>query len=140
LQTSRTIEKRFKKIEERLKRIEDELELSPAVTSFDWKEFSEEDKKILGILLAKERLGATTTEISEEMGHSDPEGSGRVLVYRKLKRIERVSKRVKGFPIVTSNGRRWSLNYDDFHFHMETEKQPKPEPIENAEEEKKWEY
>ena len=117
----RALERRLKLIEERLKRIEDELRLSPEIVSFNWKDFTERDKAILNYLLQKEREGATTTEIAEALGFPKPETSGRTIVYRRLKRIERVSRRIKGFPIVVYQSKRWMLNYDDFRFEMKSE-------------------
>jgi len=112
------LQSRLKRLEQRIKRIEDILEISPTIVSFDWKDFSYRDRMILNILLEKGREGATTTQIAEQMGFDDPEGSGRVIVYRRLKRIERISRRIKGFSIVLYDHKRWSLNYDDFQFHV----------------------
>jgi hypothetical protein len=110
------IERRFRRFEERLKRIEDVLELSETVTSFDWKDFSERDKAILNALLERGREGASTTEIAEALNLEAPEAGGRTIVYTRLKRIERISRRLKGAPIVMSERKRWYLNYDDFNF------------------------
>lgn len=112
-------ESRFKNIENRLKRIEDVLEFSPSIASFDdWIDFTDRDKKILFILLNKERQGASTTAIATELGMEVPEGTGRVLVYKRLKRIERVSRKIKGMPIVLYEKKKWSLNFDDFQFNI----------------------
>ena len=110
------LEKRVQRIEERLKRIEDAMELSPMIMSFDWKDFTERDKGILNFLLEKGREGASTTEIAEKLEFEEPETSGRTIVYTRLKRIERISKRLKGAPLVISERKRWYLNYDDFNF------------------------
>jgi len=115
------LEERVKNLESRVKRVEDQLELSPAVVSFDWSEFSERDKAILNFLLKKERAGGTTTEIAHGLEMSEPETSGRVKIYRRLKRIERVSRKLKGLPIVKYEKKKWSLNFDDFQFHVKEE-------------------
>lgn len=119
------LEERVKNLESRVKRIEDQLELSPAVVSFDWTEFSDRDKAILNFLLGKDRAGGTTTEIAQGLEMSEPETSGRVKVYRRLKRIERVSRKLKGLPIVNYERKKWSLNFDDFQFHVKEESQTK---------------
>lgn len=116
-----SLESRLKLIEERLKRIEDILELSPTVVSFDWKEFNERDRRILEYLYSKGREGATTTEIAETLEFKNPETSGRTIVYRRLKRIERISRRIKGLPIVVYEMKKWLLNYDDFNFQLRKE-------------------
>jgi len=90
--------------------------MSPTVTSFDWKEFNERDQAILSYLYSKEQAGATTTEIAEKIGLKEPETSGRTIVYRRLKRIERISRRIKGTPIIYYDRKIWSLNYDAFQF------------------------
>lgn len=114
----RRTEAELKNLKERVKRIEDELQLSPTVTSFDWKQFNDRDKSILMVLLKKEREGATTTEIAEILEMEPVETSGRVKVYRSLRRIERLSRKLKGFPIVVYEKRKWSLNYQDWQFHI----------------------
>ncbi len=119
---SRSLESRLKRIEDRLKRIGDILELSPTITTFEWKDFNERDKGILNYLLRKERQGATTFEIAEAISLNAPETSGRTIVYRRLKRIERISRRIKGISIVIPERKRWYLNYDDFQFHVKEAK------------------
>lgn len=111
------MEKRLERLEARVKRIERELELGGVVVSFDgWTDFTERDKAILNTLLQKNRKGATTTEIAETIGLEAPETSGRTIVYTRLKRIARISNRLKGAPIVVSERKRWYLNYDEFDF------------------------
>jgi len=86
------------------------------VASFDWKDFSDRDKAILDTLLRKGREGSTTTEIAKELNLPEPETSGRTIVYVRLKRIERISKHIKGISIVVPERKRWYLNYTDFSF------------------------
>lgn len=111
------VEKRLKSVEERLKRIEKELEFGGlVVSSFDWKDFTDRDKAILTFLLNREREGATSTEIASAIGMDSPESGGRTIVYMRLKRIERISKRLKGQSIVINERKRWFLNYEEFDF------------------------
>jgi len=125
------LEKRLKSIEERLKRIEKELEFGGLIiSSFDWKDFTDRDKAILNYLLQRGREGATSTEIAEAIGMDSPESGGRTIVYTKLRRIERISKRLKGQPIVVNERKRWFLNYDEFDF---PEVKKTDEPSENGE-------
>ena len=108
--------KRLDRIGERVKRIEWELELGGTLINFDWADLTERDKLILNTLLRRGRTGATTTKIAELIELESPEGSGRAIVYARLKRIERISKRLKGAPIVIPERRRWYLNFDEFKF------------------------
>jgi len=115
------IEARIKNLEARVKRIEDELQFSPGVVTFDWKDWNLLDQDILRVLSVKGRRGAATTEIARELNLDAPEASGRVTVYRRLKRIERISRKLKGYPLVVSDRKRWSLNFEDFQFHIKKE-------------------
>jgi len=113
---AKKLEIRVQRIEEKLRRIEDMLELGDIVTTFDWKDFSLLDKSVLDKLLEKGREGSTTTEIAKELNLKEPETSGRTIIYTRLKRIERISRRIKGIPIIVSERKRWYLNYEDFRF------------------------
>ena len=113
---AKKLEIRVQRIEEKLRRIEDVLELGDNVTTFDWKDFSLLDKSVLDKLLEKGREGSTTTEIAKELNLKEPETSGRTIIYTRLKRIERISRRIKGIPIIVSERKRWYLNYEDFRF------------------------
>lgn len=110
------LERRMERLEQRVKRIEKDLEMGGMIVTFDWKDFSARDKGILNFLLQKSREGATTTEIASSIGLESPETSGRTIVYERLKRIERISKRLKGASIVVMDRKRWFLNYDEFDF------------------------
>lgn len=106
----------LKNLSNRIKRVEDALQFSPTVVSFDWDDFSDLDKRILDALLIKGRRGETTTKLAVALDVREPETSGRVVVYRRLRRIERISRKIKGFPIVIYETKKWSLNYTDFQF------------------------
>ena len=114
------IDARLKNLEGRVKRCEDLLELSPSIASFDWEGFSPRDKDILNVLLQKGHAGETSTKISEILNMVAPETSGRVKVYRSLKRIERISRKLRSYPIVLYERKKWSLNYDDWQFNIKT--------------------
>jgi len=110
------IERRIERLEERVRRVEKELELGGTIISFDWKDFSIRDKQILEALLRKGREGATTTELANTIGLNSPEAGGRTIVYTRLRRIERISKRLKGVSIIVMDRKRWFLNFDEFNF------------------------
>lgn len=110
-------EKRLQRVEDRVKRIEKELTIGGMfIASFDWKQLNPTDRSILDMLLQRSSEGATTTEIAEALNIASPETSGRTLIYMRLKRIERISKRLKGAPIVIAERKRWYLNYEEFSF------------------------
>lgn len=110
------IEKRLERIEARVRRIEKELEMGGMIVTFDWKDFSQRDKQILNCLLQKGQEGSTTTEIASAINLNSPETGGRTIIYERLKRIKRISSRLKGAPIVIMDRKRWFLNFQEFDF------------------------
>lgn len=118
---AKLVKRRLDDYERRLKRIEEVLEFSPAVTSFDWKDFSDRDKDILAVLLEAGREGTTTTEVATKLELLNPETSGRAVVWKRLRRVEKISVQIKGFPLVRLVRKRWSLNFDDFTFDVKEE-------------------
>lgn len=114
--TLANIDKRVRKLEVQLKKILKQLDLMPVTDPTRWKEFTSEERQILRYLLDKKYDGATTTEIAKALNFASPSKSGRVLVWRRLRRISRLSSRRKGAPIVVCEGKRWIMNYDEFSF------------------------
>ena len=96
------------------------MELLPVVTSFDeWTTLMNRDKKILYALHKYGLEGTSTLQLAQDIGLNKPETSGRTIVLRRLYRIQKVSLRMKGAPLVVRVGRKWSLNFDDFTFALE---------------------
>jgi len=120
--TNKELDRRLQLVESRVKEIMKTLELSPAVYPLRFKQFSDLDKNILKVLFNAGREGLSTTEIARNLGLESPEGSGRVTVWNRLKRMERASKRLKGFPFVVSERKKWSMNFDDYEFILDTGK------------------
>lgn len=114
------LERRIIRLERELKKVLDILELSPITNPFKWQDLTDLDKKILKHLLSQKHKGATTTEIAKALPLDNPEGSGRTIIWRRLKRIQNISKKLKGAPIVISERKCWIMNFDEFTF-TETE-------------------
>jgi len=112
------IENRFKNIEARLKRAEDILEISNTVTSFNWKGFTERDIAILKVLYQKMKTGANSVELAIILNLKSPQKSGRTIIYRRLRRIEAITRREKGQPIVIQERKKWYLNMDEYQFKI----------------------
>lgn len=110
------LEEKVNRLRREVKKIMDVLELSPTVDPLDWKDFTELDKGIIKHLLEKKYAGDTTTGIAEAIGLDKPTSTGRVIVWRRLKRIQRISNRIKGAPIVLIDKKRWFMNYDEFTY------------------------
>jgi hypothetical protein len=110
------LEKRVRRVEKEIKNIKEVLELAPVVNPLRWDIFTDLEKAIIQYLLDKKFEGATTTEMARKLNLPSPEGSGRVIVWRRLRRIQRLSKRKKGVPIVVYESKRWFMNYEEFSF------------------------
>lgn len=120
--------RRFKALElkvesqgKQLRKIKALLELLPTITSFDdWKTLRSRDKQILTALFKYNVTGAKTLQLARDIAIKKPETSGRTIVYRRLKRIQEISLRLKGAPLVVQVGRNWALNFEDFSFDLKT--------------------
>ena len=110
------IEDRMERLEKEMKKVKEILELSPITDPLSWEILTEEEKRIVEYLLKKKFEGATTTEIAEALNMDSPTKSGRVIIWRRLKRVQRISKRSQGAPLVICEGKRWFMNYDQYSF------------------------
>jgi hypothetical protein len=114
----------FETLKQRVKTIEAFLELTPIITTFEWKwnpkfPLSEQRIKLCLCSLYNHPEGLTTTQIAKEIGLPYPQASGRTIVSRQLSTIEKVSKRLKGVSIIMHVGKYWKLNTVDFAFKIE---------------------
>lgn len=114
------LERRIARLERDVKRVKELLELSASVNPFEWSELNDLDRKILQFLYERKLAGATTTQIAVGVGLENAETSGRVIVWKRLKKIVRVSKEREGVSILAKEGRRWLLNFDDFTFTFQS--------------------
>jgi len=112
----RKVEKEQQQQKHDLKRVKDILEMSSVVNPLAWKDFTDLDRQILKFLLEQKFKGATSTEIAQNIDLEAPKVSGRVKVWHRLKRMQRVSIRMKGDPIVILQRKRWHMNFEDFTF------------------------
>jgi hypothetical protein len=114
------IKERLSKLERDMKRVKEILELSTPLNVFEWPELNELDKKIIRFLYKKKL--ATTTEIAAGMGLYNPERVGRVIVWKRLKRIVKISQAKEGNSLLVKIGRKWALNFEDFTIALPVEK------------------
>jgi hypothetical protein len=94
--------------------------LSTPLNVFEWPELNELDKKIIRFLYEKKL--ATTTEIAAGMDLYNPERVGRVIVWKRLKRIVKISQAKEGNSLLVKIGRKWALNFEDFTIALPVEK------------------
>jgi hypothetical protein len=114
------IKERLSKLERDMKRVKEILELSTPLNVFEWPELNELDKKIIRFLYKKKL--ATTTEIAAGMDLYNPERVGRVIVWKRLKRIVKISQAKEGNSLLVKIGRKWALNFEDFTIALPVEK------------------
>lgn len=107
------LKERVTRLERKLKRVEDELALLPeSIDPLTWKTLEPLDKEILSLLLHKS-VALSTTEVADKL-----KGVHRTKVWRRMKKIQKASKKLKGESIVVfdPSSKKWSMNTDDFDF------------------------
>ena len=97
--------------------------LPPLVDPTEWKRLHERDKAILRFMISESDGNRdrwfTTSEIAEGIGLDKPSSTGRVQVWRSLRRIKRLQRRHHKRVILEDKGRkRWGLNWFDFRFRF----------------------
>lgn len=113
-QRLRQLEIKVDSIHRRLRTIEADLDYLPTITSFDnWDSLLLRDKAILHALFKYEQ-GVSTLQVAKDIGLPKPETSGRVMVLRRLYRIQEISTKIKGWPLVVRTKKGWTLNREDF--------------------------
>lgn len=113
------LKKKVNKLERDMQRIKDVVGLlPPLVKPLEWKELYDLDRKVLAYMIENENQGSFRTgEIAVALGL--PKGSGRVRVWKSLKRIRRVG-RAKHKCILEQDkvAKTWSLRRSDFTFQI----------------------
>lgn len=111
----RDFQVRLRSVEKRLRKVESELEMLPAITSFKtWRSLTERDQAILTALYKYELEGASTLALAKDLDLNKPETSGRTIIARRLRSIQKISVKLKGAPVVIRQGRNWALNFEDY--------------------------
>lgn len=115
----RDLEVKVEWVHKRLRKVESSLEYLPTVTSFEeWDSITLRDKEILRALFNYGVEGTSTLQLAKDVGIHKPETSGRAIVVKRLRRIQKVSLQLKGYPLVWHVGKNWALNFDDFTFNL----------------------
>ena len=122
--TLRQLNKKVTKLEKKMREVCDVLNLLPPVVDpTEWKRLHERDKAVLRFMISESDGNRdrwfTTSEIAEGIGLDKPSSSGRVQVWRSLRRIKRLQRRHHKRVILEDKGhKRWSLNSFDFRFRF----------------------
>ena len=111
------LKKRVDRLERDMKRVKELFcILPPIVKPVEWKELHELDRQILAVMIKNEnQVSFRTGEIARALGL--PRESGRVKVWKSLKRIRRIG-RSKHACILEQDkvGKTWALRRNDFTF------------------------
>ena len=113
------LKKKVNKLERDMQRIKDVFGLLPPIVKpLEWEKLHDLDRKVLAYMIEHENQGSFRTgEIAVALGL--PRASGRVQVWKSLKRIRRVG-RAKHKSILHQDKvvKTWSLRRSDFAFRI----------------------
>ena len=113
------LKERVSRLERKIRRIDDTLALLPeSIDPLTWKVLDPLDKEILSLLLRK-GVSLSTTELSNKI-----RGVHRTKVWRRMKKISKASKKLKGDSIIVfdPSSKKWSMNTEEFDFKQLEEK------------------
>lgn len=102
-----------------MKQVKDLLDLSAIVDPLTWKDLSDLDRLILKALLAAGHAGMETPALAQACGlpyRGKERAKGRHAIWQQLRKIRKISYRLKGDYIVLLESRRWRMNWEDFTF------------------------
>lgn len=106
------LKERVTRLERKVRKISDALALLPeTVDPLSWKQFDLLDKQILTQLLSNKPY--STVELAHKIKNVH-----RTKVWRRLKKIQKVSLKLKGDSIVVfdPSTKKWALNTEEFEF------------------------
>ena len=109
----------MEKLETEVRKIKDIVGLLPPLAKpLEWKELHSLDKDVLKVLIAADNgVSFTTTELAEKLRLDKPAKTGRIYVWKSLRRIQRVGrKKRQKILLFDPAAKKWSLNRDDFMF------------------------
>lgn len=112
------LKERVTRLEKKVRKINDVLALLPeTVNLLSYKQFDFLDKQILTQLLSNKTY--STTELARRIKNVH-----RTKVWRRLKKIQRVSSKLKGdsFVVFEPSSKKWMLNTEEFEFKDLAEK------------------
>lgn len=112
------LEKQVTMLKKEVKLIKEQLGfLPPLLSPLEWESLDLLDKKILRLLLKKKGTFISTVKLGAFLHEH------RGKIWRHLKKIERISAKMKGEPIVAyySSKKAWAMNWDEYEFEIPTE-------------------
>lgn len=116
------LEKTVTTLRKEVKLIKEQLGfLPPLLSPLEWESLDILDKKILKLLLKKKGNFISTVRLGAILHQH------RGKIWRHLKKIEHVSARMKGEPIVVyyPSRKAWGMNWDEYEFKVPKEEKTK---------------
>ena len=107
------LKERVTRLERWRRRVDDVMALLPeSIDPLTWKVIDDLDKEILNLLLHK-GVALSTSELADKL-----KGVHRTKVWRRMKKISKASKKLKGDSIVVfdPSSKKWSMNVEEFDF------------------------
>ena len=121
--TLRQLAKKVTNLEKKMVEVREVLNLLPPICDpTAWQDLQERDRDILTFMISESKSSQydssfSSSEIAEGIGLDDPNGTGRVQVWRSLRRIKKLQrKHHKRVLLEDKQRKRWSLNWYDFTF------------------------
>jgi len=109
------LKERVSRLEKSVRKIRDDLAILPEaidpLNKNSWKHFDSLDREILQFLLSNNKP-FSTVEIGKKLSVH------RTKIWRRMKKIQRVSLKIKGDSIVVydPSSKKWDLNKEEFEF------------------------
>ena len=122
--TLRQLEKKVVKLEKKMIEVREILNLLPPICDpTTWKELQQRDEDTLRFMILESKGDRnrlfSTSEIAKSIGLNDPYGTGRVQVWRSLRKIKKLQrKHHKTVLLEDKEHKRWRLNWADFEFRI----------------------
>lgn len=121
--TLRQLAKKVTNLEKKMVEVREVLNLLPPICDpTAWQDLQERDRDILHFMISESKSSQydrsfSSSEIAEGIGLDDPNGTGRVQVWRSLRRIKKLQrKHHKRVLLEDKQRKRWGLNWYDFTF------------------------
>ena len=121
--TLRQLAKKVTNLEKKMVEVREVLNLLPPICDpTAWQDLQERDRDILTFMISESKSSQydrsfSSSEIAEGIGLDDPNGTGRVQVWRSLRKIKKLQrKHHKRVLLEDKQRKRWGLNWYDFTF------------------------
>ena len=123
--TLNQLQKKVTNLERKMREVRDVLNLLPPICDpTEWKELQKRDCDVIRFMISESEgkrydRDFTTSEIARGIELNDPYGTGRVQVWRSLRRIKKAQRRHRKKILLEDKKRKcWGVNWFDFRFRF----------------------